>query len=104
MKKKIAALLLCAGMILSMTACGNQAEDKKTAEDKQEKITFVLDWTPNTNHTGLYVAQAQGYFEEAGLDVEIVQPPEIFSLCGKKRVQEVLPKIRYIRSTARETV
>ena len=43
MKKKIAALFLCAGMILSMTACGNQAEDKKTAEDKQEKITFVLD-------------------------------------------------------------
>lgn len=76
MKKKIAALFLCAGMILSITACGNQAEEKKTAEDKQEKITFVLDWTPNTNHTGLYVAQAQGYFEEAGLDVEIVQPPE----------------------------
>ena len=32
-----------------------------------EKITFVLDWTPNTNHTGLYVAQKKGYFEEAGL-------------------------------------
>ena len=36
----------------------------------------MLDWTPNTNHTGLYVAQANGYFEEAGLEVEIVQPPE----------------------------
>ena len=42
---------------------------------RQEKITFCLDWTPNTNHTGLYVAQAKGYYEEAGLDVEIVQPP-----------------------------
>ena len=41
-----------------------------------EKITFCLDWTPNTNHTGLYVAQAKGYYEDAGLDVEIVQPPE----------------------------
>ena len=40
------------------------------------KITVCLDWTPNTNHTGLYVAQALGYFEEEGLDVEIVQPPE----------------------------
>lgn len=39
-------------------------------------MTFCLDWIPNTNHTGLYVAQAQGYYEEAGLDVEIVQPPE----------------------------
>ncbi len=40
------------------------------------KITFCLDWTPNTNHTGVYAAQALGYYEEAGLDVEIVQPPE----------------------------
>ena len=41
-----------------------------------EKITFVLDWTPNTNHTGLYVAQAEGYFAEQGLEVEIVQPAD----------------------------
>lgn len=44
--------------------------------DELTKITFCLDWTPNTNHTGIYAAQALGYFEEAGLDVEIVQPPE----------------------------
>ena len=71
MKKKIFALLMVAIMVLSMTACGN----KKT-KDGLTKITFVLDWTPNTNHTGLYVAQAKGYFKEAGLEVEIVQPPE----------------------------
>lgn len=48
-----------------------------SADDAEpEKITFCLDWTPNTNHTGLYVAQSLGYYEEAGLDVEIVQPPE----------------------------
>ena len=34
----------------------------------------MLDWTPNTNHTGLYVAKEKGYFEKEGLDVEIVQP------------------------------
>lgn len=44
--------------------------------EETEKITFVLDWTPNTNHTGLYVAQSEGFFEEQGLEVEIVQPPE----------------------------
>ena len=71
MKKKIFALLMVVVMVLSMTACGN----KKT-KDGLTKITFVLDWTPNTNHTGLYVAQAKGYFKEAGLEVEIVQPPE----------------------------
>ena len=39
-------------------------------------ITFVLDWTPNTNHTGVYTAIAKGYFDEAGLDVTVVQPPD----------------------------
>ena len=39
-------------------------------------ITFVLDWTPNTNHTGIYVAIAKGYFAEAGLDVSVIQPPD----------------------------
>lgn len=37
-----------------------------------EKLTVALDWTPNTNHVGLYVAQAKGWFEDAGLDVEIL--------------------------------
>ena len=46
----------------------------KKADSK--KLTFVLDWTPNTNHTGLYVAQEKGYFAEEGLSVEIVQPSE----------------------------
>ena len=41
-----------------------------------EKIQFVLDWTPNTNHTGLYVAKEKGFFKEEGLDVEIMLPGE----------------------------
>lgn len=53
---------------------GNGASDAQPAET--EKITFILDWTPNTNHTGLYVAQAEGYFAEQGLDVQIVQPAD----------------------------
>lgn len=77
MKKKIAAVLLCVSMVFSVTACEEKPEEKEeVAKKEQEKITFVLDWTPNTNHTGLYVAQDQGYFEEEGLEVEIVQPPE----------------------------
>ena len=46
------------------------------SEKELEKITVVLDWTPNTNHTGLYVAKDQGYYEEEGLDVEIIMPGE----------------------------
>ena len=69
MKKYILAMTIVMAMALS--ACGN-----KSNENDLEKVTFVLDWTPNTNHTGLYVAQELGYFEEAGLEVEIQQPPE----------------------------
>lgn len=76
MMKKLLALLLACVLILSVTAgCGAKKEDEKTEEGKT-KITFVLDWTPNTNHTGVYVAQEKGYFAEEGLEVEIVQPPE----------------------------
>lgn len=57
-------------------APGGQEETVSNTAQDTKKITFVLDWTPNTNHTGLYVAKEKGYFEEAGLDVEIVQPPE----------------------------
>ncbi|MDP6650770.1 MAG: ABC transporter substrate-binding protein, partial [Gammaproteobacteria bacterium] len=40
-------------------------------------VTFMLDWVPNTNHTGVFVAEANDYFEEAGLAVEIIQPGEV---------------------------
>ena len=83
--KKIMSLLLAAVLTFGMlTGCGAKeepaagVETSESAEENKEleKITFVLDWTPNTNHTGLYVAQEKGFFEEAGLEVEIVQPPE----------------------------
>lgn len=89
--KKIMSFMLISALAFSMlVGCGAKEDAGKTTtgtenteslqtseEEKElEKITFVLDWTPNTNHTGLYVAQKLGYFEEAGLEVEIVQPPE----------------------------
>lgn len=72
MFKKIVAAVLSLTLLVSLAACGSG----KGGEDKAEKITFVLDWTPNTNHTGVYVAQKLGYFDEAGIEVNIVQPPE----------------------------
>jgi len=72
--KKAAALVLALAMLLSLSACGGK--ENGTAGGEKEPVTFVLDWTPNTNHTGLYVALAKGYFDQAGLAVEVVQPPE----------------------------
>ena len=35
-------------------------------------VRFALDWTPNTDHTGIYVAQAKGWYRDAGVDVQVL--------------------------------
>jgi ABC-type nitrate/sulfonate/bicarbonate transport system substrate-binding protein len=44
---------------------------------ERTSVTLILDWTPNTNHTGFYVAQALGYYDEANLDVSIQEPTDL---------------------------
>lgn len=56
------------------TGCGNSGS--ASGNDPTEKITFMLDWSPNTNHTGLYVAREKGYFKELGLEIEIIESSE----------------------------
>lgn len=76
MKKQ--AILLCFLMIFTsviLCGCGGKTDVEAGNGDLTE-VTFVLDWTPNTNHTGIYVAQEKGWFEEEGLAVELMQPPE----------------------------
>jgi len=41
------------------------------------RVTLMLDYTPNTNHLGFYAAQAKGFYKEANLEVEIVQPGDV---------------------------
>lgn len=86
--KKILAMLLCAGMLFSFASCADKSQSDANGEDL-EKITLCLDWTPNTNHTGIYVALAKGYFKEAGLDVTVVQPSESTSaaMCAAGQAQ-----------------
>ena len=40
------------------------------------EFELALDWTPNTNHLGVYVARAEGYYEDAGLDVTVRSPAD----------------------------
>ena len=63
----LAVLLVLAGC--STTTPGGAPTDPGSGA---QKIRIALDWTPNTNHTGLYVAQQEGWFRAAGLDVEFL--------------------------------
>lgn len=77
MKKftKITAVLIAAVMAFSLAACSKKSNNSNTDKELTD-ITVCLDWTPNTNHTGMFVALDKGYYKEAGLNVTIVQPPE----------------------------
>lgn len=92
--KKWLTLSLASLFILTAAGCGGNnsggnaggaqgtpasasPEASASAESSPKAATPVkvaLDWTPNTNHTGLYVAKELGYYAEEGLDVDIVQP------------------------------
>ncbi|MCI1995507.1 MAG: ABC transporter substrate-binding protein [Clostridium luticellarii] len=74
-KNKFALLILAVFVsVLTMSGCGTS--DKKDTSNSLDKTTVILDWTPNTNHTGLYVALNKGYYKDEGLDVKVVQPSE----------------------------
>ena len=70
--KKSAVILLSLILVFSLAACSD-SDDKDSG---LKEIILCLDWTPNTNHTGFYVAEELGYYKDAGLKVTIVQPPE----------------------------
>jgi ABC-type nitrate/sulfonate/bicarbonate transport system substrate-binding protein len=78
MKKALVALFSA----VLITGCGqnnNEGQNESGSGSESEalkEVSVVLDWTPNTNHTGLYAAKEKGYFEEEGLDVEIIMPGE----------------------------
>ena len=73
MKKSIGLFFSIILGFVFLSACQNSV---KQSSSGLKKIDFILDWTPNTNHTGLYVAKEKGYFKDAGLDVDIKLPPE----------------------------
>lgn len=66
-------------IVMGLSACDSKTDRSTVAGTDGEaltEVTIALDWVPNTNHTGLYVAQDLGYFTEQGLNVSIVQPSE----------------------------
>jgi putative hydroxymethylpyrimidine transport system substrate-binding protein len=72
--KKLAALAAAALVALVATGCGEKEDVLEPSGSK--RVELMLDYFPNADHAGIYAAQAAGHFEQAGLDVEIRQPPD----------------------------
>lgn len=74
---------ILAGVCIAMTAfllmaCDGKSQSsasKPSASDSQ-KLSLLLDWFVNPNHASIIVAKQQGFFDEQGLDVEIIEPAD----------------------------
>jgi putative hydroxymethylpyrimidine transport system substrate-binding protein len=65
----IALLILAVGL----AACGSKSDDTK---GEAEKLTLDLDFYPNPDHAGIYMAEKEGFFKEAGLELAINSPAD----------------------------
>jgi ABC-type nitrate/sulfonate/bicarbonate transport system substrate-binding protein len=70
-KKNILIIFLTI-LLFSLLTIAIHAREEQTLRE----ITVLLDWVPNTNHTGMYVAIEKGFYQEEGLEVNIIQPSE----------------------------
>jgi ABC-type nitrate/sulfonate/bicarbonate transport system substrate-binding protein len=77
--KKIEYLLLTMILILVVVACSDAGVTETPVVEELQKVTLMLDWVPNTNHTGFFVAEEKGYYNAAGLEVDIIEPGEVYA-------------------------
>ena len=60
-------LILAAALAaLLLAACGG--------DEELRPVTLMLNWTPNNHHAGIYAAQANGWYEEEGIELTIIEP------------------------------
>ncbi len=71
---KLAPVMAGLLLLLLLAGCGEKEDTLEPAGSK--RVELMLDYFPNADHAGIYAAQAGGDFEQAGLDVEIRQPPD----------------------------
>jgi putative hydroxymethylpyrimidine transport system substrate-binding protein len=70
--KGVVALLAAALLLAGVCGCGGSGAEPGAPNG----ATLVLDFTPNAVHSGIYAAQHEGYYRDAGIDLTIRQPGE----------------------------
>ncbi|HEX2161496.1 MAG TPA: ABC transporter substrate-binding protein [Thermoleophilaceae bacterium] len=74
-RPRIALALTVALLFAALGAGCGEKEDVLEPADASE-LTLMLDYFPNADHAGIYAAERNGDFADAGLDVTIRQPPD----------------------------
>ena len=76
MKRKLTSLLLVLTLVTMLVAgCSSGTSNEPGGTDKPaelDKLTLQLKWLPQSQFMGYYVAEAKGYYEEEGIDIEIL--------------------------------
>lgn len=75
-RRKTPAIAIATALValaLGLAACGEKSEE---ATGEAQPFSLTLDFYPNPDHAGIYMAQKLGYFKEAGLDVSIAAPSD----------------------------
>ncbi|HEY0278217.1 MAG TPA: ABC transporter substrate-binding protein [Solirubrobacterales bacterium] len=70
--RRAVALLAAALLLVGVVGCGGSGAEPGVPKG----ATVVLDFVPNTVHSGIYAGQAQGFYKDAGVDLHIQIPGE----------------------------
>ncbi|MFT8704613.1 MAG: ABC transporter substrate-binding protein [Bifidobacterium sp.] len=70
--RKALAIAVAIPTALALASCGAASGESSDDSHGNADISFMLDWTPNTNHVGLYVAQQLGYYNAEHVKVDIL--------------------------------
>lgn len=70
--KKMRKILILILILTFISGCSIKKENLNS----KDKITFLLDWVPNTSHTGIFVAKEKGFYDQLNIEIEIKNPPE----------------------------
>ena len=69
----LTAAIVTIATALTLTACGEKSE---SGGSERQAFSLTIDFYPNPDHAGIYMAQKLGYFRDAGLDVSIHTPSD----------------------------
>jgi len=67
-KVSMITLIAAALSIAAVSGCGSSQQSGSSSTP----VSIALDWTPNTNHIGIFVAEQLGYYKDDGLNVKIL--------------------------------